>query len=383
MNFEKKLVILTGTTGRGTALIEQNGMGVFVTLNTFSLPDLAGGEYVLGVKTDRQIFRREVGSLGRIKSRFSLPEGDYGAAHLVVFRKFDEEAVLYGCVSGRKLWGGNIMDGFRRKGFDKKAVAAQTDIAQAEEFHYSERKIEDYFLSIRPGEGYSDGALAEVNYYDYSPAEQGYYDTPPSPFETQRRYLERRFDRGGRRDGGESVASGLGAVGREQSAIGIEEEIAAATAEAIRVSDIGAEEETEREEVKKPPEPKRIKSAHEYSVEQAVAAVRTEIGFYASVKGQIDKLFESGEKYEPLERAMPGTRWVKIDYDDSGKFYVVGLVGDKPDYIAYGVPGEYGSAPASFEGADFVPINPVGGYGEGFWVLFQSADSGKEIIKNP
>ena len=54
-------------------------------------------------------------------------------------------------------------------------------------------------------------------------------------------------------------------------------------------------------------EPIRIKSASEYSVEQAVAAVKTEAGFYASVKAQLDKLFADGERFAPLERALPET----------------------------------------------------------------------------
>ena len=82
MNFEKKLVILSGKTGKGTALIERNGAGVFVTLNAFSLPDLTAGEYALGVKTSTSVYRREVGSLGRIKSKFALPEGEYSSVHL-------------------------------------------------------------------------------------------------------------------------------------------------------------------------------------------------------------------------------------------------------------------------------------------------------------
>ena len=202
MSFEKKLVILTGKTGRGTALLERNGMGTFVTLNAFALPDLTAGEYALGVKTGTDVFRREIGSLGRIKSRFALPDGEYAAAHLVVFRTFDEEVVLYGTSSGRKMWEGNLMDGLRRNKVEAKTTDTGTNVAPTQEFHYSERKIEDYFLRIDPSSRYYDGALAEVNYFDYTPQEPTadtdvlYYDIPPTPGEMERMYLRNRFGGG-------------------------------------------------------------------------------------------------------------------------------------------------------------------------------------------
>ena len=123
-----------------------------------------------------------------------------------------------------------------------------------------------------------------------------------------------------------------------------------------------------------------VKSASRYTVEEAVSAVKTGADFYSSVRRDIEKLFSSCEKFEPLERALPDTRWVKVDYDSSGRYYVVGLIGSAPDFIAYGVPGKYGAVPASLEGADFVPLGEEKS-GEGFWVLFQSAQTGKEAVK--
>ena len=61
----------------------------------------------------------------------------------------------------------------------------------------------------------------------------------------------------------------------------------------------------------------------------------------------------------------------------------MGLIGSAPDYIAYGVPGKYGDIPPALEGADFVPLKADAPTGDGFWVLFQSAETGKEIPRNP
>lgn len=390
MNFEKKLVILTGKTGRGTALLERNGMGLFVTLNTFALPDLTVGEYALGVKTDKEVYRREVGSLGRIKSRFSLPMEECTAAHLVVFRTYDEEVVLYGTSGAGRMWEGNLMDGFRRKRLDKKTALTDAHAASAEEFTYSRRKIEDFFFDIDPSGEYRDGALAEVNYFEYSPerktqtqlrieserqptneqrphleslasASAAYYDAPTLPSELERMYLSKRF--------GYPPKT---AVRQEDSVRENDGDMQAATVAATTT--VAKAEHADEPTL-------RIKNASAYTVEQAVAAVKTGAGFYASVKPHLDKLFAEGERFSPLEDALPGTRWVKVGYDNSGRYYVVGLIGSSPDYIAYGVPGKYGEVPDALDGADFVPLSATDSSGDGFWVLFQSAETGKEILK--
>ncbi len=368
MDFEKKLVILTGKEGRGTVLLERNGMGNFVTLNVFALPDLTAGEYALGVKTNTSVFRREVGSLGRVKSRFALPEGEYASVHFVLFRTTDEEVVLYGTNEARKMWEGNRMDGLRRGELDEKKENTEKAPAQTQEFRYSQRKIEDYFLNIEP-KAYYDNAVAQVNYFDYSQREQdsdgAYYDRPPQPSETQRAYLRRRF--GAPAEKSEHTAQAQ-AVAAETAAVA-----AFASSRRDNAEPTASQEKTE---------PPKVKKASDYTVEQAVAAVRTGAGFYASVKSQIDTLFAEGEPYAPLERALPGTRWTKVDYDGAGRYYVVGLIGAAPDYIAYGVPGKYTDMPTALEGADFVPIDAAQPTGDGFWVLFQSAVTGKEIRRN-
>ncbi len=397
MNFEKKLVILTGKVGRGTVLLERNGMGTFVTVNTFSLPDLTAGEYALGVKTATQVFRREIGSLGRIKSRFALPDGEYDSVHLVLFRTYDEEVVLYGTSAARKLWEGNLMDGIRRGGVEKKIADTGKALAEAQEFKFSEKKIEDYFLDIEPSAEYYDGALAEVNYFDYSPRvplsqtaqNADYYDKPVTPSEMQRRYLSARF--GGARAFSAEVKKEPATV-MPFAAIRSNENVggAAESAAFTTVSALAEQPAFEKEaDVKREKSEKKdggeikIKRASEYTVEQAIAAVKTDAGFYATVKEQLDELFSNGERFSPLEEALPGTRWVKVDYDGSGRYYTVGLIGAAPDYIAYGVPGRYGDAPPALEGADFVPLKAELPAGDGFWVLFQSAETGKEIPRNP
>lgn len=397
MELTKRLVILSGKTGQGTALIERNGMGTFVTLNVFSLPDLPRGEYVLGVKTPASVYRRELGSLGKIKARFSLPDGDYTAVHLVLFRNADEQVVLYGTSRSQRMWEANLMDGLRGERLEQTAAsdARQAQIAATEEFRYSERKIEDYFLDIDPTK-YYDNAVAEINYYDYvdgkeqerseaDSADEGTGErdeTQPSdgdgvpaagaadvsPSELTQRYLHKRFEQS---DGAQAYAANNACIADERA-------------------DNGEDAQHEGTDEPKPigikqdageSKPIDIKKASSYTVEQAVAAVKTDAGFYDTVKASLDKLFAEHEPFAPLNEALPDTQWVKVDYDASGRYYVVGLIGTPPQYIAYGVEGTYGDTPPLLDGADFVPLFAAEPAGKGFWVLFQSAQTGEEIVR--
>lgn len=384
MNFEKKLVILTGKTGRGTALIERNGLGAFVTVNAFSLPDLQTGEYALGVKTPRGVFRREVGSLGRIKSRFALPDGDYDAVHLVLFRTDDEEVVLYGASAEKRLWEGNVMDGLRSNASEKKTTVTQETAAAAaplaqkidaryaamENLYTQEKKeareIADYFLDIDP-HTYYDNALAESNYFAYTgrpaPDPNDYYEQPPAPADTEKEYLRRRFASKTR----EHTFSAARESASEQATEPKERQ-------QPRASEPPAPDPSEPQSV-------RIKKASQYTAQQAVTAYKTQPDFFGAASPKLEKLFDTGEKYAPLEKALPGTRWVKVPYDNAGRYYVVGLIGSPADCIAYGVPGTYGAVPRHLDGADFIPLSSQDPTGDGFWVLFQSARTGKLIQK--
>lgn len=347
MNYEKKLVILSGRSAKGTALIERNGMGNFVTLSTFSLPDLGVGEYALGVKTDKVVFRRETGSLGRIKARFALPDGDYSNVHLALFRTYDEEVVLYGTTDSHRLWEANVMDGLRGDKREKKKNTYAVATAAATEFSYSPKKIEDYFLDIDPS-GYADSAIAEENYFKYSSRDE----LKGGAEERLLRVLgEERRKREDDEDETETESSP-----EDETPVKKEKENGSGNGTEIRLGKLD-----------------------ENAARYAATRVKTHASYYSSVKPRIDKLFSSCERFTPLENALPDTRWVKVDYDGSGRYYTVGLIGSAPDYIAYAVPGKM-TSPA-LDGADFVPTDP-GSPTDGFWVLFQSAQTGREIVKD-
>ncbi|MBQ4049529.1 MAG: hypothetical protein IJD07_02635 [Clostridia bacterium] len=99
--------------------------------------------------------------------------------------------------------------------------------------------------------------------------------------------------------------------------------------------------------------------------------------FYEKNKTDLEQLFRKYARYEPLEKLVPGSRWVKIDYD-SGRYYLVGITAD---YLCYGVPAKYSpTPPKEFEGyCSWMPKISTEPAGEGFWIIYQDLASGKTL----
>ena len=99
--------------------------------------------------------------------------------------------------------------------------------------------------------------------------------------------------------------------------------------------------------------------------------------FYEKNKMDLEQLFVKYSRFETLEQLIPGSRWVKIDYD-SGRYYVVGMTAD---YICYGVPAKYSPVPPKeFAGyCSWMPKSSTNPSGEGFWIIYQDLASGKTL----
>ena len=78
-----------------------------------------------------------------------------------------------------------------------------------------------------------------------------------------------------------------------------------------------------------------------------------ETNFYLEIKEQLDVLFSRYPEETFLNEVIPNSRWIKVDYDDSGEYYVIGLIyqNDKIKFISYGVPGQFEVAPPSSRSA--------------------------------
>lgn len=108
------------------------------------------------------------------------------------------------------------------------------------------------------------------------------------------------------------------------------------------------------------------------------------VPYYLSVKSELDGIFGKFPAETALEQAISGSRFAKVYYADD-KYYVVGIIkeNDKEKYICYGVPSHYRETPpkelAGF--CSFVPLSIFDLKGEGYFMMFQDAISGRCVHK--
>lgn len=107
--------------------------------------------------------------------------------------------------------------------------------------------------------------------------------------------------------------------------------------------------------------------------------------FYYSVKDKLDELFVMYPREKMLENIIPSSKWVRINYDKDD-YYVAGVLVDddgKVTHIAYGVPGFEGKSPPKETECicDWLPLKDMDKF-EGYWLIFQSADTGEILPKD-
>ena len=105
--------------------------------------------------------------------------------------------------------------------------------------------------------------------------------------------------------------------------------------------------------------------------------------FFLRLKPQIDKLFEKNPAETNLEEMFPSSKWVKVEYEDDGDFYVFGLIyeGNDVKYVCYGVPAVYEKEPPKeLSGYPiFIPLNKEEKEGFGYYITYQDAETGEPI----
>jgi hypothetical protein len=104
------------------------------------------------------------------------------------------------------------------------------------------------------------------------------------------------------------------------------------------------------------------------------------ISYYHQIADQLDELFEAFPDEPRLAVLLPDTKWVKVDYDNTGRYYVVGVIGKaKPSHICYGVPGVYSpTPPQEFGYCQWLPID-TDPKGRGYWLMYQDAITGESV----
>lgn len=105
--------------------------------------------------------------------------------------------------------------------------------------------------------------------------------------------------------------------------------------------------------------------------------------FFDGIKEQIQALFGKFPEEEILKEIIPDSKWVKIDYEEKGEYYVVGLLyeDNKVKYVCYGVPSIYSDEPPKdLKGfAQWLPIDTGKQDGFGYWITYQDAETGENV----
>ncbi len=101
--------------------------------------------------------------------------------------------------------------------------------------------------------------------------------------------------------------------------------------------------------------------------------------FFSLAKPQVEKMLAKFPKEEFLEDVLDNSRWVKVDFSKDVS-YAVGIIyaDDLVGYIGYGAKGKL-SNPPKFENPQFVPFDIANPNGEGYFLVFQRADTGEKV----
>lgn len=111
-----------------------------------------------------------------------------------------------------------------------------------------------------------------------------------------------------------------------------------------------------------------------------------DINFYEEIKEQLDVLFERYPEETFLCEVIPNSKWIKVDYDDDGEYYVIGLIyeNEQLKYISYGIPGQFDIAPPRelSENVQWLPLDPNKPQDLGYWLTYQDAQNGEAVEVN-
>ncbi|MBO5286248.1 MAG: hypothetical protein J6B16_05060 [Clostridia bacterium] len=128
---------------------------------------------------------------------------------------------------------------------------------------------------------------------------------------------------------------------------------------------------------------KREEKSVDFNVFQDEAILRAVKGdYYDKIKPDLDKIFSTCRQNYSLTNSLVNS--VFYDYvDENQNTVAVGVIkdGDTVKYLCYGIPAKYSlKAPNELSSyATFIPVSIYEMAGDGYWVIFQDAKTGKCI----
>lgn len=108
-----------------------------------------------------------------------------------------------------------------------------------------------------------------------------------------------------------------------------------------------------------------------------------EPNFFDRIKLQIDKMMNTNPKEKVLNEIIPNSKFCKVEFDDKTGYYVFGIIynEDTPQYLCYGVPSKRDAPPPQelSEYYQWLPIDVENNESDGFYMMYQDAETGKTI----
>ena len=107
--------------------------------------------------------------------------------------------------------------------------------------------------------------------------------------------------------------------------------------------------------------------------------------FFKSVENQINELLNTYEEEKALEEIIPFSKFVKVDLENNGNFYIFGVIYENNSsdmkYIVYGIPGEFSVKPDDeYKNLyQWLPLNSCNPEGYGYYLMYQDAKQGNQI----
>jgi hypothetical protein len=108
--------------------------------------------------------------------------------------------------------------------------------------------------------------------------------------------------------------------------------------------------------------------------------------YFFEVQSELNSVLNRFPPEENLNKLFHDGKFVKVNYSED-KYYVVGLIKENGEekYLCYGVPAKYSPIPPKELAGycSFIPLSIFDLNGEGYWMMFQDAITGKCINATP
>lgn len=350
MAFAKKIIILSSlnqeSSAKGMVTLEKTASGIKGTVALYNFPELSGKEYELLIKSEGKPLQRvRLGAACKSGLIFAVnPELDINGKLFAAVSEADttdSRAIVYGANCNVRFWQSGLLEEVKpimpvKRTIEiskKPPVPTDESMRRIDLGEISESKKlsqKDAVVESRESEEYDDEAIAATNYYSTADDEE----------------MREKI----------ATIAGLNRIARElPDDININDaETAAAKTEYGKWNGYNTLKENTREFVV--PE------------------------YYAAKYPELRRLFDNYPGEDVLNEHLPDTVWVRVEYAEN-QYYVVGLIGKRPDYIAYGVPGKYSLNPPRELAAycSWLPLKNEEPQGEGYWMMYQDSNTGASV----